>query len=156
MSAPAPTPSSGSTSSGSPVQPAPGWAWITLMAIVLLFLVLGIRGCVQDKAKGEEKSRVGKISPPSATVKTVEVLEKRFDGPTPCSPSIDYKFELDTQGDPIILKFPGIREPIEYSGKGTIKIPERRTSGPVQITSKDPRKEARVRIWEVVKIQRKE
>lgn len=76
----------------------------------------------------------------------------RFDGFTPCEPSIDYKFELDTQGDPISLKFPGIEKPLEYSGKGVLQAPEHRDFGEVHITSKDSRKQVRVRIWEVVNI----
>ncbi len=79
----------------------------------------------------------------------------RFDGFTPCDPPIDFGFELDTQGDPISLKFPGIEKPVEYSGKGTINAPEQRTSGSVHIASLDPAKQARVRIWEVITIQKR-
>ncbi len=83
-----------------------------------------------------------------------EALVLRFDGYTPCNPSIDYKFELDTQGEPISLEFPGITEPLKYSGKGEIKAPKNRDFGPVKIRSDsdDPNKKVRVRIWEVVQI----
>ncbi len=86
--------------------------------------------------------------------KKTEALVLRFDGYTPCNPSIDYKFELDTQGEPISLEFPGITEPLKYSGKGEIKAPKNRDFGPVKIRSDsdDPNKKVRVRIWEVVQI----
>src|SRR6185369_13259593 len=89
--------------------------------------------------------------PTTATLTKATVL--RFDGFTPCEPPIQFAFELDTQGDPISLKFPGVDRTLEYSGKGTINAPTNRLSGPVNITSLDPQKQARVRIWEVVTIR---
>lgn len=83
-----------------------------------------------------------------------KALVLRFDGFTPCDPRFDYTFELDTQGDSISLKFPNVREPVQYSGKGTIEVPKHRTSGPVHIISTDSNKQARVRIWEVVYIRK--
>lgn len=80
-----------------------------------------------------------------------QALILRFDCFTPCEPEFNYKFELDTQGDPISLKIPGVDTPVKYTGKGTINVPPRK-SGPVKITSQDPKKQVRVRIWEVVHI----
>ncbi|HEU0085430.1 MAG TPA: hypothetical protein VFQ59_00505 [Candidatus Paceibacterota bacterium] len=56
---------------------------------------------------------------------------------------------MDTQGDPIKMIFPGIKDTIFYSGKGTIAIPPR-SAGAVRIVSGNPNNTARVRIWEVV------
>lgn len=84
---------------------------------------------------------------------TTKVLVLRFDGFTPCSPVFDYPFELDTQGDPISLYFPGASiEPKIYSGKGKMNIPWR-SPGPVPIRSLNPNKQVRVRIWEIVTVQ---
>jgi hypothetical protein len=88
----------------------------------------------------------------TAAAITTKATVLRFDGFTPCKPPIDFVFELDTQGDPISLKFPSVPAPLEYCGKGTINAPTNRTSGAVFITSLDPAKQARVRIWEVVTV----
>jgi hypothetical protein len=90
----------------------------------------------------------------NATAYIAPALILRFDGFTPCDPAINYTFELDTQGDPVSLKFPGIPIPVNYSGKGTLNAPEKRLSGPVRVISQDSRKQARVRIWEVISIRR--
>jgi|SRR3989344_4606963 len=78
-----------------------------------------------------------------------EFLKLMFDDYTPCNIPINYKFELDTQGDPISLKFPGVDRIIYYSGKGTIKVPPRKP-GNVEILSSNPNLKARVRIWKVI------
>lgn len=69
---------------------------------------------------------------------------------TPCAVNLDFKFELDTQGDPIDLKFPGIRELVHYSGKGTISVPDSRDVGDVIITSPDPTKTVWVKVDKLV------
>ena len=122
---------------------------IVLMAIAIFW----IKSCVSEyKAKkATEPPKTENTTSQPQTSNGQEALVLMFDGYTTCSPSIDYKFELDTQGDPIYAKFPGISEKVYYSGKGKIKVPPR-SSGPVTITSADPKKEARVRIWKVVRI----
>jgi len=120
------------------------WAIVTVLCIIAagLFIVSVSKGCeriLTQKAKNtEQTSGQGKL------------LSQKPDEYTPCHPSLDYKFELDTQGDPIYLKFPGVSSEVYYSGKGTIKVPPRK-SGPVQIRSANPNVQVRVRIWEVIR-----
>ena len=68
---------------------------------------------------------------------------------TTCSHTFDYKFEIETDGDPVWMKFPGIKDSIYYSGKGRFDMPvDRRDSGPVTITSAT-NSQVRIRIYEV-------
>ncbi|MBI3305938.1 hypothetical protein HYZ82_02260 [Candidatus Nomurabacteria bacterium] len=134
------------------------WGYLGSVGLIVLamFFINGIRSCMSEKeaeavaaraarAAAEERARLEATQ----VVRYTKVLIPRFDRLTPCDPEIPFAFELDTQGDPIFLKFPGIKKLVEYSGKGTLKAPEGRRSGPVEITSQKPDKEARVRIWEV-------
>jgi hypothetical protein len=77
-----------------------------------------------------------------------EVLVLEYDTYTPCNVALEIgqKFELDTQGDPIYLEFPGLAR-VYYSGKGEMKLPKGRTEGVTRITSADPSVKARIRIW---------
>lgn len=130
---------------------APNMSWgRTLATIVILVLLLGLGSCSYKVYRRATTPP----PPPQSTTLATKATVLRFDGFTPCDPSIDFAFELDTQGDPIEMKFPSIETPIEYSGKGTLNAPEQRTSGPVHITSLDPRQQARVRIWEVIQVKR--
>ncbi|MEI7765239.1 MAG: hypothetical protein WCI93_01490 [bacterium] len=123
--------------------------WIILIAVAI-GLFAWAYGTVVSLFNPKEKSTENHASS-AQTNNGQEGLVLMFDGYTPCNPPINYKFELDTQGDPINMDFPGVSNPIHYSGKGTIDVPQR-TSGNVTITSANPGKEARVRIWKVVRL----
>lgn len=124
------------------------WVFLGLALIVLIIIInSGINSCKRNNSESD-KTSTGNTAPTNTGQEATVLM---FDGQTTCYPSIDYKFELDTQGDPIYLKFPGVTQPVFYSGKGTIKVPPR-NSGPVTITSANPNREARVRIWKVVQI----
>jgi hypothetical protein len=131
--------------------------WWAVFIVVLFGVIFGVRGCISESNKKAEAEQIvaveyAKNHPPTPAT-TALVL--RFDGFTPCDPEINFRFELDTQGDPISLKFPGVSKPLEYSGKGTLNAPENRTSGSVRITSLDSRKQARVRVYEVITVPRR-
>ena len=120
----------------------------------LIFVVLVGLGIWWFNREPREEPR------PAPTTQTTltKVLIPWFDGFTPCDPTFDFTFELDTQGDPIFMKFPGVKKPVPYSGKGQLDLedpanPIKRLSGPVHITSQDSQKQARVRIWKVVYIR---
>jgi hypothetical protein len=133
--------------SGSSIQTAPSWTWRIL---ILIFIILCLSGWMVSCNWEKTDDSTTNSNTPEVSYK--EVLELKFDGYTPCNPNIDYKFELDTQGDPIYLKFPGVNTLVYYSGKGTIKVPPR-NFGPVEITSLNPKKQVRVRIWKVINIK---
>ncbi|MFA6520693.1 MAG: hypothetical protein WCT44_03750 [Candidatus Paceibacterota bacterium] len=68
---------------------------------------------------------------------------------TPCVDiTADYPFELDSDG-PIVQYFPGIDEPVEYSGKGDFHVNKPRDPGPFTIKSKNKKEEVEVRIYEM-------
>ena len=130
---------------------------VRMIAVLIIGITVGIFYLAVSSKKKAEAKQIAAASTAASTsvtrnssVQLTKVLVPRFDGFTPCDPQIDFAFELDTQGDPISLKFPGVEMAVEYSGKGTLNAPERRTSGPVHVTSLDTNKQARVRIWEVV------
>ncbi len=134
-------------------QTLPAWIWISFTAIFLLFIARSCREKSKEEKGAEAQARAEQraasaIKTSSPTTMT-KALVLRFDGFTRCEPNIDYEFELDTQGDPITMQFPGIPEPVAYSGKEVLVAPTNRLSGPVIIMSSDPSKQARVRIWEV-------
>lgn len=116
---------------------------MALFSIIIAGIIVIPMVCGSEEENEDVSSTL-----PSETGGTV--LELMFDNYTPCSPSINFKFELDTQGDSISLKFPGVEKLVRYSGKGTIKVPPRKP-GPVEIISLNPAREARVRIWRVIK-----
>ena len=120
-----------------------GFLWKAMALIMVLMVILGMWSCV---------GCIHSWSKPSPAKVGTKALIPRFDGFTPCDPTFDYPFELDTQGDPITMDVPGIGK-VHYSGKGVLDLgekEEKRTPGPVHTTSDDSRKQARVRIWEVV------
>ncbi len=57
---------------------------------------------------------------------------------TPFSVDLCYGFEVHTEGqDTIYFKFPGVKEPVEYSeNRGTVYFPDR-TSGTTEVYSKN-------------------
>lgn len=121
---------------------------LLIIVVIMIIVPLIFTGGSKDSDSLSKKEIAGDNS---NLRNSREVLRLMFDDYTPCNVPINYKFKLDTQGDPISLKFPGIDETIYYSGKGTIKVPPRR-SGNVLILSLDSTKQARVRIWKVIKI----
>ena len=123
-----------------------GFLWKTMALAMVLMVLLMLGSCT---ACTWAKYKQATSSPEKVGTRA---LVPRFDGFTPCAPTFDYPFELDTQGDPITMDIPGIGR-VQYSGKGKLDLGERkekRTPGPVPIISDNPRKQARVRIWEVV------
>lgn len=88
----------------------------------------------------------------AAPARMVDARVLRHECFTPCVYALDFKFELETQAEAISLKFPGLTKPVEYSGKGTITVPDSRGTGDVEITSQDPSTKAWVRIMEVVRV----
>ena len=138
------------------VEPAPNWPR-TIFLVMAIILLLGTwyRGCQADSKKtaAENQRKAAEYAATHPREGGTKILIPRFDGFTPCSPSIDFVFELDTQGDPVSMKFRGVSKPVFYSGKGTMRVPDERLSGSVEITSADPQKQARVRIWEVRIVQ---
>lgn len=127
------------------VESVPSWTWMLLVAICLLIFIIGwVSSCNTTSSTSSATENIADNLKNSR-----EVLKLMFDNYTPCNVPINYKFELDTQGDPISLKFPGIDKIIYYSGKGTIKVPPRK-SGKVEILSLNPNMRVRVRIWKVI------
>lgn len=89
------------------------------------------------------------VSPPSPSAPLRKVLIPEFEGFTPVNYDIDWEFHIDTDGDPILMKFPGVPEPVRYSGKGEMPTPSRET-GKTHITSGLPSNQpVRVRISRV-------
>lgn len=118
-----------------------GWIWSILVTILIIVVIIWIISSIFNSCNRPKN--------PETASPTTQILKNvKYDGYTPFSESINYKFEIDSLGDPMFLKFPGISETIYYSGKGTFKVPPRK-SGIVYITSADPNKEARLRIREV-------
>ncbi|MBU1728103.1 hypothetical protein KKA39_02235 [Patescibacteria group bacterium] len=118
------------------------FGWLIIIVAVLFF-----GSTIIDQIKPKKQENDTSIPGYSPITQTGPILI--FDGYTPCSPSIDYKFSLETLGDSINLKFPGVADPIFYDGKVDPRAPVNRTTGPVQITSANPNKEARVMIYKV-------
>jgi len=111
--------------------------------VILTILAIGfIAYWIYQKATSEPEQ-------PTVSPMVGQLSKLMFDGYTPCSPSIDYKFTLDTQGDSISLKFPGVENLVHYFGKGAIKVPPRK-KGRVEIRSLNPTREARVVISKVL------
>ncbi|MFA5778285.1 MAG: hypothetical protein WC870_02230 [Candidatus Paceibacterota bacterium] len=122
------------------------WHWKWFWWVVVIGLAIWYFGYYRPAHK----------QPPPAPPVLTKVLIPRFEGMTPCDPTFDYTFELDTQGSPVILTLPGVHGPVtlEYSGKGQIDLddprhPIKRLAGPVHIISADPSKQAWVQISEI-------
>ena len=74
----------------------------------------------------------------------------RFEGYTPYEKVIDFSFEIETDGDPVSIKFPGIPEKYSYSGKGRQEFSgdEKRTPGKETTITSKTGSPVRVRIYE--------
>ena len=130
--------------------------WATMLCLIVIVWTVGDNWWEAKKAEkvvAEAKAAAERKATAAVEMVETKVLIPRFDGFTPCDPEINFTFELDTQGDAIFLKFPGVSTLVKYSGKGKLKAPEERRSGPVDIISQDSKKQARVRIWEVTIIK---
>jgi len=123
---------------------------VLITIIVAFFGVIGWWNQRQERVQ----AMATQATPPPPRPELVTAKIERYVCYTPCGVPIDFAFTLDTQGDPIILKFPGIAQPVHYSGKGTIEVPDSRDIGIVNITSPDPAKVARVKIEEVIQAQK--
>ena len=152
---PSPTPTVGGTTPTITTTPRAGFFDTAFKSIglfaaclVLLWLAVNIRGC--HKWWNEPSAAQLAAQYANAHPATTKALILRFDGFTPCDTPIDFAFELDTQGDPVDVIFPGIPTPVHYSGKGVMSAPEKRGFGNVHITSSDSQKQARCKISEVV------
>jgi hypothetical protein len=118
-----------------------------LTILALIFVVVQVKSCYRDYKIKADKTKPSATARPSATTPTTKVLIPRFDGFTPIEFPINWPFEIETDGDPIVMQFPGVPDPVRYSGKGSMSTPERR-SGITKITSCS-NKQVRVRIREV-------
>ena len=135
------------------VQSIPSWTWLLLFAICSVLFIAGGISYYYDKKQETKKEEQVKANSVKITQKEQVTQEKekilRFEGYTPCEPNMDFVFLLETYGDSVSLSFPGIQEPVKYYGKGLLPVLEDRTSGNVPITSLNPRKKARITIWEI-------
>lgn len=70
---------------------------------------------------------------------------------TPFSDPLDYQFEFETEGVPVVFTFRsnGVERRLEYLGRGTLGVGHR-DPGPVFFKSLDPTRHARVRIYRVL------
>ncbi len=130
------------------VQPVPRWLWKLLISITLVLLIIGTIGLAKEYVfrkktpKTENTTTIVKPLPGSRIL--------RFEDHTPCSHVIDYAFEIETDGDPVWLKFPGINDPALYSGKGRFEFSnctERTIGEKTTITSANGQN-VRVRVYE--------
>lgn len=124
-----------------PVTGIPSFVYFGIFATMFLILIVFLIGSCSSE---EDENTL------SSKKKKTRTLVLRYDEFAPCDLRFDYEFELDTQGDSISLKFPGVAELIKYSGKGKIEVPDYRKKGKVQINSLNPSIQARVRVWEVI------
>jgi hypothetical protein len=126
-------------------KPFYGWAIIIIALAFLWFNHAGVNPVSQATIKEDLPETSAKYQ--YQVVQAGPILI--FDGYTPCNPSIDYKYSLETLGDSIIMQFPGVAEPVFYNGKVGLRAPANRQPGPVHIKSANPNKEARVLIYKV-------
>jgi len=124
-------------------------AIIILLMIVLYFICVGTYHTFYKANYSNQNSTVTSPKIPVGA----RVLRTSPEGIfTPCSPTFDYAAEVETDGDPVYFQFPGIKDPIYFSGKGRfdMKQAEGRSTGPVSITSAIKNHQARIRIYEVI------
>ena len=131
--------------------------WWFILGLLIVVLIIWAGSCASSwisSSDEDEEAQVEEVSPSPtpAGQQEQQVVERkkilRFEGFTPCEPRIDFAFELVSTG-PIMMDFPGVSEPVEYSGQGHLGAPADRKSGPVPITSQDPDEQIRIKIWEI-------
>lgn len=143
-------------------QPAPGWPWVilTVLFFVMIFTDM-LRSCSQAreqakleaaaKATAEAKARLESGRP---SVGQTEALVLRFEGLTPCSTRIAWPFRIQRDGKDIQVKWPGVREPVTYSGEGDTVAPPEMRSGDTKFVSPDPSNpHVRVRVYERIRVR---
>jgi hypothetical protein len=85
---------------------------------------------------------------PNSSVTKKELV---FQGVTPCDPVINFKFSIETDGNPINERFSGTSEDFLFDGKNDRGTPSGAIGGPVHITSANPDKpHVTVRVYKIL------
>ena len=123
---------------------------VIILVIMASLLVWG--GWRWWQSRPEEKDTADGKGSNSYVVTRTRYTRLVIDQLTPVADSINYEYELDTQGDSVAITRPTIMgdTTITYNGHGELQLPFGvRTRGLVHITSLNPNKQVRVRIWRV-------
>lgn len=100
-----------------------------IYVLIIFLIIMGIKSKISSLPKEEKTENVVETS--------AETL--MFVGTTPCSPTFNYKFRMESDG-PISMKFPGIEEKIYWNGTDILEnLGAGGKPGPVEILSTDPK-----------------
>ncbi len=127
-----------------------GFVFVFLVVVVgIVYLAKPSKEKEQDKA--EETNLTNSVSP--ATM-TTEALVLTYEGYTPCSVNIDYRAKIQRYGRPLTVKYPGIVQPITYSGESDTNAPPGVWSGEFFFTSPDhDHPHILVRVYKKIQVQ---
>ena len=105
------------------------WIIVALISILLLIHFIDIKPTKSAKNNSSENTTPENV----VVTPNTNII---FDGYTPHTEYINYKFEIYSDR-PIYLKFQGVSNPLLYDGTHGFAIPANATAGDVFITSAD-------------------
>lgn len=121
------------------------------LAIVVLALVLGVRGCrAGKKAAQQEAAKIARTHVPAPATPIAETLVLERECNTPCLATIAWPFKVIWGDSPLQIKYPGGQTVDRHGKDGDFQAPSFR-SGEVKFTSLDPNNlHFRVQIYRVI------
>ncbi|HPS21300.1 MAG TPA: hypothetical protein PLO44_00610 [Candidatus Paceibacterota bacterium] len=119
---------------------------ILVMAFLFIFWVKSF----DKKDNSNDKKATDQTEQYSENSTGTEIIV--FDGFTPCDPVINFKFRLETFGEPVYEKFTGVSEEFFFDGKDNPGTPAGAKGGTVSIKSANPNKpHVRVVVYKINK-----
>lgn len=119
---------------------------VGLILLILIVVVVRNRYFTPEEEEKVSSSKKTTTYTPAAATATVEALVLEHECYTPCNANIAWRFKIRTEGNPIRIKFTGVRDWVEYPGEGDFKAPASMDSGDTRFESSNP-KRPNVRVW---------